>query len=157
MAKKHKLDVSDKPKPAYLMPAPNDDMAAYGWDLNKLRLADPKSEDKKDPDKGRSMFGAPQETMQTMHRYGHDAMFICPKYLQILLDQSKELHMAAKAAAEHRYRASDIDEIQTVVDRVFKEKVLPDIIANFEKVSRAIAQFYAARMAHVKKFGSEDG
>lgn len=156
MAKKHELAHVDKVKPAYLMPAPNDDAAAYGWDLSKLRYPDPKSPDKKDPDPGRHMFNAPQENGNTMHRYGHNAVFLCPKYLQIILDQSKALHAAAKNAAENRYRASDIDEIQAVVDKVFKETVLPDIVANFEKVSRAIAQFYAARMAHVKKFGRED-
>jgi ornithine carbamoyltransferase len=157
MAKKHTLDTPARPRPAYVMPAPNDDMGAYGWDLKNIREADPKSSDKKDPDKGPELFRAPQENMQTMRRYGHDAQFICPKYLQILLDKSEELRKAVNKAAENRYRSSDIDDIQAAVNKVFNDVVLPDIVTNFERASRAIAQFYAARMAHIKKFGSENG
>ena len=157
MAKKHTLDKPTRPRPAYVMPVPNDDMGAYGWDLRNIRLADPKSLDKKDPDKGLGLFSAPQENMQTMRRYGHDAQFICPKYLQILLDKSEELRKAVNKAAENRYRSSDIDDIQAAVNKAFNEVVLADIVANFDRASRSIAQFYAARIAHIKKFGSENG
>lgn len=157
MAKKHKLDKVAHPKAAYTMPPPNDDLHAYGWDLKNIRGADPKSADKKDPDAGKPIFSAPQETMKTMMRYGLDARFICPRYLQILLDQSVELREAVTKAAENRYRNEDIDRIQAAVNKVFKEVVLPDIAENFKNVSRTVAQFYAARIAHIKKFGSESG
>lgn len=157
MAKKHTLEKQSRPKAAYTMPPPNDDLHAYGWDLKNIRQPDPKSLDKKDPDAGKPLFAAPQETLKTIVRYGTDAQFICPKYLQILLDQSQELRDAVIAAAENRYRGEDIDKIQAAVTKVFNEVVLPDIVKNFKNVSRQVAQFYAARLAHIKKFGSESG
>ena len=149
------LEKQNKPRPAYLMPAPNDDAEAYNWELRSLRKADPRSTDKKDPDAGASIFRAPQETPQTMRRYGHEAQFICPKYLQILLDKEPEIRKAAEAAASARYSKEAIAELRKVVLRVFNTKVVPNIIENFENVSETIAQFYAALVAHVSKFGSE--
>jgi len=155
MAKKHSLDKQSFPKPAYVMPAPNDDIAAYGWDLRRIREADPKSLDKKNPDQGKPIFSAPQETLKTIVRYGCDAHFICPKYLQILLDQSEELRKVVVAAAENKYRAADIDAIEATVNKLFAEVIIPDIEKNFARISRTVAQFYAARLAHIRKFGSE--
>jgi hypothetical protein len=160
MAKKHTLkDLTKKaePKAAYTMPAPNSDMSAYGWDLKNIRHIDPRSEDKKDPDAGVHIFSAPQENAKTMLRYGHDANFICPKYLQIILDSAPEIREATLAAAEARYTQEAIARIQAAVDKVFKERILPDIAKNFAAVSPFVAQFYAARLSHIKKFGSESG
>jgi hypothetical protein len=139
------------------MPAPNDDLHAYGWDLKNIRHPDPKSLDKKDPDAGKPIFSAPQETMKTMLRYGHDAQFVCPKYLQILLDQSPELRDAVIKAGENRYRIEDIDKLEAAINKIFTEVVVADIAKNFKNVARQVAQFYAARLAHIKKFGSESG
>lgn len=158
MAKKHTLKDPTKkapPKAAYTMPAPNDDLSAYGWDLKNIRYPDPRSENKKDPDAGPHIFRAPQENAKTMHRYGHDAHFICPKYLQIILDSSPAVKDATVAAAEARYTQEAVARIQAAVDKVFEEVILPDIIKNFAAVSPMIAQFYAARLAHIKKFGGE--
>lgn len=158
MAKKHTLKDPNKkapPKPAYIMPPPNDDAEAYNWELSRLRIADPKSENKREPDQGPRLFRAPQETMQTMRRYGHDAQFICPKYLQIMLDQSLEIREATVKAAEARYSKEALSKLQATITAVFHEKILPDIAQNFEHVAPTIAQFYAARMAHIKKFGKE--
>lgn len=158
MVKKHTLKDRNKPaapKAAYTMPAPNDDMLAYGWQLKNIRAADPKSSDKKDPDPGASIFRAPQETMQTMRRIGHDAQFICPKYLQIMLDAAPEVKDAAIAAADARYTQEAVRNIQTAIVNVFEKRVLPDIAKNFDEISLFLAQFYAARVAHIKKFGVE--
>jgi hypothetical protein len=158
MAKKHTLKDPTKkapPKAAYIMPPPNDDAEAYNWELSRLRGPDPESENKRDPDPGANLFRAPQETMQTMRRYGHDARFICPKYLQIMLDYSTEVRDATVKAAEARYTKEAIGKLQAAITEVFHEKILPDIIQNFERVAPVLAQFYAARMAHVKKFGKE--
>jgi len=158
MAKKRSLKDPDKkaaPKAAYLMPPPNESAEAYNWELRSLRAPDPKSENKKDPDAGQPAFRAPQETAKTMLRYGHDAQFICPKYLQILLDQSPEIREATMRAAEARYTQAAIEELQKTVNKIFHSKILPDIVKNFEDVSLMIAQFYAARLAHIKKFGHE--
>jgi hypothetical protein len=157
MAKKHTIEKQSRPRPAYVMPAPNDDIAAYGWDLRQIREPDAKSADKKDPDKGKPIFSAPQETLRTMERYGCDAHFLCPKYLQILLDHSDELRKVTMQAAENKYRVSDIDEIEATLKKIFEEIVLPDIVSNFNRIARPIAQFYAARLAHIRKFGSEHG
>ena len=156
MAKKHTLEKTARPKPAYCMPVPNDDIAAYGWDLRQIREPDPKSADRKDPDKGKSVFSAPQETLKTMERYGCDAQFICPRYLQITLDKCAELREVTVQAAANKYRNSDIDEIEKVITHLFETVVLPDIQHNFKKIARSIAQFYAARVAHIKKFGGEN-
>lgn len=157
MAKKLKrsLEKQNKPRPAYLMPPPNDDAEAYNWELRSLRKPDPESENKKEPDAGQSIFRASQETMQTMRRYGHDAQFICPKYLQIMLDRSPDVRKAAIAASEARYTKEAIEELRKTVMRVFHDEVLADMTQNFEAISLVIAQFYAARFAHVKKFGRE--
>jgi hypothetical protein len=158
MPKKHTLKDPNKkaaPKAAYVMPAPNDDAEAYNWELSRLRAADPTSENKRDPDPGANLFRATQETQQTMRRYGHDAKFICPKYLQIMLDYSSEVRDATVKAAEARYTKEAISKLQATITEVFHEKILPDIIQNFESVVPVLAQFYAARMAHVKKFGRE--
>lgn len=157
MAKKPKpkLEQPAKPKPAYVMPPPNSDAEAYNWELQTLRKPDPLSENKKDPDAGESIFRAPQEDMRTMRRYGHDAQFICPKYLQIILDKDPAIRKAAEAAADARYTKESIAALRKAVMHVFNTKVLPDIAENFEKAAETVAQFYAARVAHVRKFGRE--
>jgi hypothetical protein len=143
------------PKAAYVMPTPNSDIAEYGWFLKNIRHADPKSLDKKDPDPGRSIFSATQETLKTMRILGHEARFICPTYLQILLDASPEIREAALRAANARYTKESIGQIEAAIARVFRDVVLPDIKKNFEAVLPMLAQFYAARVAHIKKFGAQ--
>jgi hypothetical protein len=155
MAKKPKLDQVARKRAAYEMPAPNDDIYAYGWDLKNIRYPDPKSADKKDPDPGKHIFDAPQETPRTMQRYGHDAQFICPKYLQMMLDTSPAIRDACTVAAEARYSAASIAGILEAINKEFADNILPDIAKNFEAVAPIIAQFYAARLAHIKKFGGE--
>lgn len=157
MSKKTKrtLDKPAQPRPAYVMPPPNSDAEAYNWELRSLRKADPNSSDRKDPDAGESIFRAPQETMQTMRRYGHDAQFICPKYLQIMLDRSEAVRKAANAAAEARYTKEAIDNLRKTIDEVFRAEIIADIKQNFDGIATTLAQFYAARIAHIKKFGKE--
>ena len=150
-----KLNTPETPKPAYVMPDPNSDMEAYGWDLGKIRHPDPKSENPKEPDPGRRIFIARQETPQTMERYGHDAMFICPRYLQILLDQSAEVREAAVAAHAARYTKESIAKVEAAVRDCFNNVVLKDIVSSFDEVAPLVAQFYAARVAHLKKFGKQ--
>jgi hypothetical protein len=158
MAKRHTLhdpNAPTRPKAAYTMSDPNSDIAEYGWLLKNIRHPDPKSLDKKDPDPGKPIFSAPQETLKTMRALGHEARFICPTYLQILLDTSPEVREAAMQAASARYTKEALSRLEATIIRVFREVVLPDIQKNFEGVAPMIAQFYAARLAHIKKFNSE--
>jgi hypothetical protein len=71
------------------------------------------------------------------------------------MDTSADIRKAAEAAAASRYSKAAIEELQAVIMRVFETEVLPDIVKNFENISLTIAQFYAARVAHKKKFGRE--
>lgn len=156
MAKKHTLHdpkAPPKPKAAYTMPAPNSDIAEYGWFLKNIRHADLKSLDKKEPDAGKPIFTAPQETLKTMRVLGHEARFICPTYLQIILDTSPVVREAAMQAANSRYTKESLAQLEAAINRVFLEVVLPDIQQNFTAVAPMLAQFYAARIAHLKKFG----
>jgi hypothetical protein len=156
MANKRTLHDPNKPaapKAAYVMPSPNDNISAYGWQLSNIRLPDPKSADKKDPDPGRPAFSAPQETLQTMRLIGHDAHFICPKYLQIMLDADPEIRAEAMKAAEARYTKEALGRLEAAINKVFVDVIIPDIVQNFASVAPMIAQFYAARIAHIKKFG----
>jgi hypothetical protein len=158
MAKRHTLrddKKPPKPKAAYTMPIPNDDIAEYGWQLKNIRHPDPKSADKKDPDPGAPIFAAPQQTLHTMKTIGHDAHFICPKYLQILFDASPELRDASIKAAEARYTKEALGRLEEEIRRVFTDVVIPDIAKNFDAIAPMIAQFYAARIAHIKKFGKQ--
>jgi hypothetical protein len=158
MSKKRTLHDSKSPpapKAAYAMSAPNADIAEYGWQLKNIRHPDAKSVDKKDPDPGRPVFSAPQQTLQTLRTIGHDAQFLCPKYLQIILDSAPEIKDASMKAAESRYTKEAIGRLEEEVRRVFTEVVLPDIAKNFDAVAPLIAQFYAARIAHIKKFGKQ--
>lgn len=157
MAKKtkHKLNTPAEPLAPYVMPEPNSDVAAYNWELTSLRQPAPDSKDKNDPDRGASIFRTSEETMRTMLRYGHDAQFICPKYLQILLDKSADVRAAADATVKARYSKAAIENLRKVILQVFHKQILPDIIKNVENISVTLAQFYTARAAHVKKFGRE--
>jgi hypothetical protein len=47
-------------------------------------------------------------------------------------------------------------KFQQTVERSFKEKVLPDVERRFNEVSGMVAEFYAARLAHIDKFGFDD-
>jgi len=150
-----KLKTTPEERAAYRMPPPNEDAAAYNWELKSLRKPDPKSLDKRDPDAGESIFRAPQETPKTMARYGHDAQFICPKYLQIMLDSSAAVRQAAANATKARYSKAAMAELQATIMRVFEQEILPDIKKNVAAIGPTLAQFYAARLAHIKKFGAE--
>lgn len=156
MAKKHTLrdpKAPKAPRPKYVMPAPNDDIEAYGWDMGKLRYPDEKSDNPKHPDPGVPIFTAPDASWEMRQRYGHDLLFLCPQYLQLKLDQVQEVRDAALAAHEAGYTKESLDKIEAAVATAFTKKILPEIAKNFGQVSGMIAQFYAARIAHIKKFG----
>lgn len=136
------------------MPAPNDDLHAYGWELSKLRHA---TKDSKPGDTwpGRPVFNAPQ-TREQMQAYGHNAQFLCPKYLQMMLDAVPAVRKGAEKVRAAGYTPEALKKFAAVVVKAFEEVVLVDIAQNFFENSGLVAQFYAARLAHVDTFGPDE-
>jgi len=152
---KTKLDVkTPTKKPPYVMPEPNDDAAAFGWELKKLRYPAADSP-KNDVWPGRSIF-QPQISLEEMQAYGHDMAFIEPGYLQRQFDHSPAIRKAAEKASAEKYSPESLARLQRAIQRVFTETVLPEIEAQFDAISKMVAQFYAARLAHIETFGFED-
>lgn len=128
------------------MAEPNDDLEAHGWDLKNLRYPS-KDSTPDDVWPGRSIFNIEQD-IKSIDRYGVDAHFVCPKYLQIALDQSAALREAAMAAKKAGYTKASIERLQAAIVKIFDEEILPDIAAKFYEVATYVAQFYAARLAY---------
>lgn len=157
MAKKldRKLPVQPpQPKPAYSMPEPNDDMAAFGWDLSKVRFPAPGLK-RGDVWSGPPIFSVPI-TIEIVNKYGPDMSFLHPRFIQLCLDSSPEVQEAAESAKAARYTVAAINNLQKTILSVFHDKILPDIIRRFENVSDGVAQFYAARLAWTTKFGEDE-
>lgn len=157
MAKK-KLDKTlpqqSFPKPAFQMAEPNDDMAAFGWDLSKIRFPAPGLK------RGEVWSGPPiwsvPITREVLNAYGPDMWFLVPKFIQFCLDSSEEVREATEKAKAARYSKAALAELQNTILRVFKTKIIPDIIKRFENVADGVADFYAARLAHITKFGPDE-
>jgi len=137
--------VDQGPRPKFAMPEPNDDLEAHGWDLKNLRHPT-KDSTPDDIWPGRTMFSV-EQNIESINRYGPDAHFLCPKYLQIMLDKSQRVREAAVAAKTANYTKAALAKMQEVIIDVFNNEVLPDLIENFYKVAPHVAQFYAARIA----------
>ena len=145
-----------QPRPAYVMPPPNDDAAAYGWALGKLRYRDPAAHPKdKDPWPGPYVFAVPTD-LATRQVYGHSIDFVNTGYLQLVLDAQPEIREGAEKVKAAGYTPEALEQFAKIVRRVFREKVLPEIATRFDAVTDLVAQFYAARLAHIDKFGFED-
>lgn len=144
------------PRPAFVMKPPNDDAAAYGWSMGKLRAKDPNADPKdKDPWPGPYVFAVPTD-LETRQVYGHNLDFVSTGYVQLMLDSVPAIRKGAEAVKEAGYSAAALDQFTKVVNKAFCEEVVPDMIARFEDVAPLVAEFYAARLAHITKFGAED-
>jgi len=157
MARKSKAKLDKQPpapKPAFVMAEPNDDAAAFGWTLGKLRYM---SKDKVNGEQwpGPHVFDAPY-TYEVRQTYGHIIEFVNPAFIQIQLDSSQEVRTAAEKAREAGYTPEALAKFRRVILRVFNEQILPDIVKRFEKVAGMVAEFYCARLAHIDKFGIEE-
>lgn len=155
---KSKLDKPKErvPKPAYVMAPPNDDAAAYGWSLGKLRYRNPDADPKdKDPWPGPYIFAVPTD-LETRQVYGHNMDFVSTGYVQLLMDSEKDIREGAEKVKEAGYTKEAVDQFRKTVNKVFRDKIVPDMIARFEEVSGLVAEFYAARLAHITKFGFEE-
>lgn len=144
------------PRPAFVMKPPNDDAAAYGWSLGKLRYKNPDADPKdKDPWPGPYVFAVPTD-LETRQVYGHNLDFVSTGYVQLLLDSEPEIRKGAEAVKEAGYSAAALEQFAKTVNKVFRDKIVPDMVERFAEVSPLVAEFYAARLAHITKFGVED-
>lgn len=157
MARKSKTKLDKQPagpKPKFVMADPNDDAAAFGWTLGKLRYLS-ENEVNGEHWPGRGVFDVPY-SFETRQVYGHIIEFINPAFLQIQLDSSEEVRAGAESARKAGYTPEAIDKLRKTITRVFNEKVIPDVVARFKKVAGITAEFYCARLAHIDMFGMED-
>jgi hypothetical protein len=158
MARKSSKTKLDKkpagPKPKFVMAEPNDDAAAFGWTLGKLRyLSEEKINGEQWP--GRGVFDVPYD-YATRQVYGHIIEFVNPAFLQIQLDSSPDVRAAAEKARDAGYTQEAIAKLRKTIVKVFNEQVLPNIAAQFNKAAGMVAEFYCARLAHIELFGNED-
>lgn len=151
---KRGLDTVELPKPAYVMAEPNDDIAAFGWDLGKLRYP---SKDSKPGDiwPGASMFELPNAT-ELREAYGFDITFVNAKYVQVILDSDPDVRKGAEKVRAAGYTPEAIDAYSKIIVKAFQERVIPDMLARFKKVAGHVASFYSARLAHIDKFGVDE-
>lgn len=155
MAKKHTLE-KKKPgkRPPYVMPEPNDDAEAYGWSLAHLRLPD-KDKTTGEVWPGRAVFNIKRDLDKMLH-YGMDAHFVCPRYLQYMLDHIPEVKKGAEKVRAAGYSPEALEKFWKLIVKVFEEQIIVDVITRFYKAAPTVAQFYAAKLAHVDTFGEND-
>lgn len=158
MARKSSKTKLDKkpagPKPKFVMAEPNDDAAAFGWTLGKLRyLSDDVIDGERWP--GRGVFDMPY-SFETRQLYGHIIEFVNPAFLQIQLDSSPAVRKSAEQAKAEGYTPEAIAKLRKTILKVFQEEVLPQIDAQFKKIAGMVAEFYCARLAHIDMFGADD-
>ena len=136
------------------MAAPNDDIAAFAWDMSRLRYP---SKDSKPNDvwPGPPVFEIP-ESSALREMYGFDVTFINAKYAQFMFDQSPAIRSGAEKVRAAGYKQAAIEEFKAAVEKVFRTVVVPDMIKQFNNVSIKVAEFYSARLAHIDKFGVDE-
>lgn len=135
------------------MAPPNDDADAYGWTLGKLRHPAAGADDEGWP--GLSMFDMPLP-FEVRQLYGHNVEFVCPGFVQLLFDADPRIRAGALKVRAAKYSAASIKKYQKTVGVVFADVVMPEIKKRFEAVSARVAEFYAARLAHIDTFGVDE-
>lgn len=131
------------------MPAPNDNLEAYGFTLAALRYRTD------DGVAGRPLFQIPI-SIDDIAKYGVELMFAEPKYLHYMLDRHPDIKKGAEKAKAAGYTPEALEKFKGTVVRVFEEYVLVDIVQRFFKVSPFVAQFYAAQRAYKDTFGDDE-
>ena len=156
MAKlKRKLDKKEPTiKPPFNMAEPNDDLHAFGWSMDRMRYP---AKDSKPGDvwPGASVFGVP-ESDAVRDTYGHNVNFLNAPYLQFMLDQVPEIRTAAEKCSAAKYSPESIYALRKAILKACLTKVMPDMERRFKKISGLVADFYAARLAHIETFGFDD-
>jgi hypothetical protein len=121
MAKKQtrKLDTPPPSDVPFNLPEPNDDLAAYGWHMNRLRYP---SKDSKPGDvwPGASIFSV-EEAEKLSDEYGMDVWFMHPQYLQYMLDRSVDVQNAVLSCKKKKYSNDSIVELRKAVMKAVRE------------------------------------
>lgn len=138
--------------PAYNLPEPNDDLAAYGWHMNRLRYP-AEGGDEKDIWPGKSIFSEP-DAAEFRQEYGIDVNFVCPAYLQFVLDRSPALQNAVYAASKNGYNEKSLEDLQEAVRVSVRKVLIPHMQQRLAAIADYIAGYYAAKMAYVEQYGS---
>lgn len=149
-----KLDKKEpSKKPPFNMPEPNDDLAAFGWSLDRLRYPSATST-KTDVWPGPSVFEV-AEAKALYEQYGFNIDFVNPKFVQVMLDSSVAVRNAAQKCADSKYSPESRAALRAVINKEFRETIAPAMIERFKKISTLVADYYAARIAHLLTFGPE--
>lgn len=136
------------------MAEPNDDIAAFGWSMERLRY--PSADSKKgDVWPGRSVFEV-AEAKELYEQYGFNIEFVNAKFVQVVLDSNAAVREAAQKCADAKYSPEARANLRAVINKEFRNVVVPMIIERFKKVSGLVADYYAARLAHLLTFGAEE-
>lgn len=146
----------DKKPPAkkapFVMAEPNDDIDAYGWALKRLRRAS------KDKDgtvwAGQPVFEVPQD-IKSIATYGPEVHFLDPQYLQLMFEKIPAISKEIEKVKAAGYTPAALDKFTKLIVKHFEETVLVDIVQRFFQAAPLVAQFYAARFAHLDTFGPE--
>ena len=141
-------------KPPFNMQEPNDDISAFGWSMDRLRYPSSTST-KTDIWPGRSVFEV-AEAKELYEQYGFNIDFVNPKFIQVMLDNSAAVRNAAQKCADNKYSIESRTALKTVINKEFRETIVPAMVERFKKVSALVADYYAARVAHLLTFGPED-
>jgi hypothetical protein len=152
--RKMTLDKVTRAKPAFVMAEPNDDAAAFGWSLGKLRYP---SQDSKPGDvwPGPCMFEVPVP-YEVKQVYGHIIEFVNPAFVQLMLDSDPDVRKGAEKVRRAKYAPAAMAKFQKTILAVFTTKIVPEIVKRFTAVAGNVAEFYTARLAHIDTFGLEE-
>lgn len=140
-------------KPPFNMREPNDDLAAFGWSMDRLRHPSPTST-KTDVWPGKSIFEV-AEAKELYEQYGFNIDFVNPKFIQVMLDNSVAVRAMADKCAADKYSEESREALRKAITTEFKDVILPEMLARFKKISALVADYYAARIAHLLTFGPE--
>jgi hypothetical protein len=137
-----------KPKPvapvvAFTLPAPNDDIHAWGGALRHLRAA--KEEDGKIIS-GRPLFWQPTESL------GVDEQWLPSQRLQELCTQDEQLKTLLIKAARAGYSPGILKRVEDRVLQIFEQQLLPEMISKFYLISNTVANYFVAQYAHQQVF-----
>lgn len=141
-------------KAPFVMAEPNDDASAFGWTLGNLRNPMPVDEHG-DIWPGRPVFQIEEEP-ELREAYGFNIDFVNTKFVQVMLDGNKAVANATKKAAQAGYTPEARAALKRVIMREFKDNIVPAMIERFNRVADYVADFYAARLAHIQTFGQDD-